>query len=246
VSVCDDVDLVLAAGAVSGGVSPEELQQVRTHTATCARCATAAAEYMATADALVLAVEPAEPSRELRTRLMAEVYASLPATTRAPAAARAPSGMGRWLAGLWRRVPSGRGLTVGGALAAAAAVGLLAWTVGPGRAGGPAPQTAAIRGTLADEAAHGSLTYYPQTRTAVLSVTGLRNPADGVYEVWLVRPSNAVSPAGFLTRQPDGTWSVALQGGLQGYSAVAATVEPPGGSAAPTGQEVLAGPVPGG
>jgi len=240
---CDDIDLVLAVGAVSGGWEAAELERVRVHTATCARCATAAAGYMATADALVLAVDPVEPAAGLRTRIMAEVYGSMPAATHQP---QPPSGMGAWLRRVWHGVPSGRGFTVGGLAAAAAAAGLLVWAAGPGRqSGGAGPVSAAVQGTLAEQSVHGSFTYYPQTQTGVLSVGGLLAPQDQVYEIWLVRPNNAGTlPVGFLTRQPDGTWSAAMHRSLEGYASVAATLEPPGGSPTPTGQMVLLGSLP--
>lgn len=239
--ICDDVDLVLAVGAVSGGLEAADAEQVRAHTAACSRCAGAAREYTATGDALVLAVDPVEPGPELRSRIMAEVYGSIPAATRQP---QPPARVGAWLARLWRGLPLGRGFTLGGLVAAAAAVALLVWTVGPGRQGG-GPVSAPVQGTLAEQSVHGSFTWYAQTQTGVLSVGGLPEPAVQVYEVWLVRPNNAGTlPVGFLTRQPDGTWSAAIHHSLQGYGSVAATLEPPGGRPAPSGQMVLLGALP--
>lgn len=245
-SLCDDVDLILAVGAVSGGWEPDELRVVREHTFGCVRCAGAAAGYMATAGALALAPEPVEPDPLLRTRIMAEVYGSFSATTHS-APAQPHRGLRTWLAGLWRGVPLGRGFTVGGAAAALAAVGLLVWSVGPGRqasVGGSAPLSATVRGTIDDASVRGTVTVYRSTSTAVLSVHGLPAQTDHVYEVWLVRANNSVKPAGFLVQQPDGTWSTAMQGSLAGFSLVAATVEEPGGSDTPTGRMVLVGSLP--
>lgn len=249
---CDDVDLILAVGAAGGGaMEVDDARVVREHLPGCTRCTRAAAAYTATADLLVLAVEPVQPGDGLRARIMSQVYASVPAATPALGKAqRERAGAGGRARGLlrrlWRALPSSRGLTVGGAVAAAAAVALLVWSVGPWHGGGTggAPLTASVKGTLVEPGVQGSLTYYPQTETAVLSVRGLTPQADRVYEVWLVRPSNAVTAAGYLTRQPDGTWSVAMHGSMAGYSAVAATLEPPGGSATPTGQQVLVGSLP--
>ena len=239
---CDDIDLILAVGAVSGGVARDELAQVREHTTTCARCSRAAAEYTAAADLLAVAVEPVEPPASLRNRILGEVYGSA-AGGSAPRRRR-----GGALLRLWRSIPQGRAFTRGGLAAAAAAVALLVWTVGPGRSGSPTPPAAvstAVRGTVVEPAVQGSLTYYPQTQTSVLSVRGLRRTSGAqVYEVWLVRPDNGVTPAGYLTEQPDGTWSAAMHGAMKGYSGVAATVEPTGGSPTPTGQQVLVGSVP--
>jgi anti-sigma-K factor RskA len=106
--------------------------------------------------------------------------------------------------------------------------------------------TAAVHGTVADPSVQGTLTYYPQTQTAVLSVQGLHKPSGQVVEVWLIRPDNRVTAAGYLTQQPDGTWSAAMHGSMRGYSGVAATLEPTDGSPTPTGPQVLSGSVPAG
>jgi anti-sigma-K factor RskA len=212
---------------------------VRGHLPGCQRCARAAAEYTATADLMAIAVDQVQPTAELRSRIMAEVYASAPARARAPQG-RQPARHG-WLRRLWHALPSGRGFTAGGALAAAAAVALLVVAVARGGGG---PVSSPVRGTVGELTVQGSLTYYRQTQTAVLSVHGLTAQPSQVYEVWLVRSSNSVTPAGYLTEQPDGSWSVAIHGSLSGYSAVAATVEPSGGSPTPTGRQVLAGTLP--
>jgi anti-sigma-K factor RskA len=239
VTSCDDVDLILAMGAVSGGLEDGDLDVVRGHLPGCDRCARAAAEYTATADLMAVAVDQVQPSAELRSRIMAEVYASAPARTRTRRSDQPPRH--GWLWRLWRALPSGRGFTLGGALAAAAAVALLVVAVGRGGGG---PVSSPVKGTVAEPAVQGAFTYYPQTQTAVLSVHGLPAQPSQVYEVWLVRSSSAVTAAGYLTQQPDGSWSVAIHGSLSGYSTVAATVEPPGGSQTPTGRQVLAGTLP--
>lgn len=240
---CDDVDLILAVGAASGGFEPEDLGVVRAHLPGCDSCRRAAAGYAATAELLGLAVEPAEPPERLRTRIMGEVYASVMAGTPAAQAARG-GGLRERLARAWRAIPAARGLTVAGATVALAAVALLVWAVGPGRSGATAV-VSPVHATLGEPAVQGAFTWYPQTQTAVLSVRGLAAPeGDRVYEVWLVRPSNAPTAAGYLTEQPDGSWSAAIRGSISGYSTVAATVEPRGGSRVPTTAPVLLGSVP--
>ncbi len=246
-TACDDLDLILALGAAAGGrFEPADAAVVRQHLPGCPRCRRAAAEYTATADLLALAVEAVVPGEGLRTRILSEVYATAPAPARLGKAQRergggGPPGGGR-LAALWRSIPSGRGFTLAGGLAAAAAVALAVWSVGPWH--GSAPVTAPVSGALGQTGVRGTLTYYRDTQTAVLSVRGLAPQPGHVYEVWLVRPSNAVTPAGYLTPQPDGTWSAAIHGSMAGYSAVAATVELPGGSDRPTTQPVLSGTLP--
>jgi anti-sigma-K factor RskA len=251
VSACDDVDLLLAGGAL-GGFDPEDAARVRRHLDGCDRCARAAGEYVAAADALAIAVDPVEPSAELRARILRDVYMSEGAVTRTPSAATSSpvrSRRGRWagLGALWRRVPSGRGFTLAGAAAALAALGIGVWAAGPGHARTSAAPVLStpVRGTLEDLSVRGSFTWFPQSGTAVLSVRGLGQPGSRVYEVWLVRPSNTVTAVGFLTREPDGSWTAAMHATVEGYSAVAATLEPQGGSPRPTGQQVLLGMLPG-
>jgi len=246
VTSCDDVDLILAVGAVSGGFQDDDLKTVRDHVPGCARCRRSAADYTATADLLGVAVEQVPPPAGLRARILAEVYATSPAGAAVVArqAARtppAPSLRGR-LAGLWRSVPSGRGFTLGGALAAAAAVALLVVSVT--RGGGTAPLSAPVSASIAQPAVQGSFTYYPQTQTGVLSVRGLGPQPAHVYEIWLLRSATSVTPAGFLTQQPDGSWTAAIHGSISGYTMVAATVEKPGGVSRPTSDPVLTASLP--
>lgn len=243
-TACDDVDLILAVGAAAGGFQSDEIETVRSHLEGCRRCTEAAAAYTATADLLAVAVEQVPPPEGLRTRIMAEVYATAPAATRAArGAVERPASLRGRLAGLWRAIPAGRGFTMGGALAAAAAVALL--VVAVTRGGGAAPVSAPVSGALGGPAVQGSFTYYPGTQTGVLDVHGLAPlPSSGVYEVWLVRSSTSVSAAGYLTEQPDGSWTVAIHGSLAGYSALAATSETERGLARPAGPVVLSGSLP--
>lgn len=67
-------------------------------------------------------------------------------------------------------------------------------------------------------------------RTATLHVSGLPAvPRDKTYEAWVITTGGAPRAAGLLV---DGT--VTLQGKLPRHAVVAVTVEPAGGSAAPT------------
>jgi anti-sigma-K factor RskA len=92
--------------------------------------------------------------------------------------------------------------------------------------------------------AHGQLVYDRGGSGGVVTVTGLSSPSTitrggGVYEVWLVRPDGVPVPAAYLSQQPDGTWSAAVNGNISSYSLVAATVEPAGGSRTPSAVRVF-------
>jgi anti-sigma-K factor RskA len=230
---CQDAD-VLAAALSVGSIDGADHAALQSHVGSCADCRRVASEYMAAAARLPLALEPLQPSPELRTRLMKAVYAEAAADARPQA----------WWRRAWTRVPVGRGFT---ALAAAAAVAVLALsTWGLVRGQNPLPVTRTVALTIMPAAhAHGQLVYDRGGSQAVLTVTGLPGPATAagragaVYEVWLIPSSGAPVPAAFLNQGPDGTWTAALHADMSSYAMVAATIEPLGGSRAPTGIEVL-------
>ncbi|MBW3601950.1 MAG: anti-sigma factor [Actinobacteria bacterium] len=79
-------------------------------------------------------------------------------------------------------------------------------------------------------------------RSAVLVASRLPElPGGSVYQLWLIR-GRRPAPAGTF-RPEDGRAIVGLQGRPAGADAVAMTVEPPGGSPAPTGDVVAEGPL---
>ena len=239
---CDDADLLLAVSAV-GPLETGEAASLAGHLRGCPRCRAIGAEYRQIADVLPLAAEQVEPSPEVRSRLLAQVYADasgqrLAGRTRPPLARR-----------LWARIPARRWITVAGALgtAAATAAAAAAALVAHGRTGtASAPVTVRACGSAANTGACGVLTYDPASQHSSLIVSGL--PAipssDGrpaaTYEVWLVRADHSVVPAAYLTLNPSGTsYDAALEGDLTQFAVVAATREPAGGSTLPTGAEVL-------
>jgi anti-sigma-K factor RskA len=235
---CQDAD-VLAAALSVGSIESADQSALQQHLSTCADCRRVAGEYLAAAARLPLALEPRQPSPELRGRLMRAVYAEVEQRDRQSAAAR-----GEWWRRFWVHVPSARGFTVLAAAAVVAVIAVTAWTVSNRQNAGGARVAVTVAGTAAAPAVHGQLVYDRGGTAAVLTVAGLPAPAtiargDAVYEVWLVRADGAAVAAAFLSQQPDGSWSAALNGDLTRYSAVAATVEPAGGSRSPTGPRVI-------
>ena len=244
--ICDDADLMLAAAAVGALDHTADVAGLRRHLHSCAQCREAAVAYRASTDALALTVEDRTPSPRLRSQLLAVVHEE---AGRARAKAPTPSRVRR----LWDRVPTGRGLTVvgfGGAFAASA-MAALALLIGH-----PAPVAAPVAvnvvhacGLTAQPDACGTLTLPDGTGTgpqqATLTAIGLEptptvdGHADATYEAWFIGADHQPRPAGFLVEQTDGTWRVAMSGNLHGVVAIALTREPFGGSARPTGTEVL-------
>jgi anti-sigma-K factor RskA len=236
---CQDAD-VLAAALSLGAIDRDDDATLQLHLASCSACRRLAAEYMEAAARLPLALEPLQPSPELRSRLMKAVYAEA-----AAAAAQASTvAQGRWWQRVWARVPRGGVSRVRAAPAAVAVVAVFAWGLA-GRQ--PSPQrsaSVAVNGMAASPHVHGQLVMDRADGEAVLTVTGLPGPSQvaggsGVYEVWLIPAGGSPVAAAFLTRSPDGTWTAAIHGDVSAYATVAATAEPPGGSSAPTGPMVL-------
>jgi anti-sigma-K factor RskA len=237
---CADIDLLLAAQAV-GSLEADEVPVLEQHLGGCERCRKAAAEYAAVVAVLPLTLEPRDPPPALRTQLMARVYAEAAAPKRTP-------GLRERLRHLWDAIPASRGLTVSAAMAAATAVSLLGWNLATRPTPPPESAVVQVSGTTVAPSVHGTLTYDPRSRQAVLTVKGLvgpptvprSGPGANSYEVWLIRADNSVVAAAYLTLAPDGhTWTAAIDGDLSRYVSLAATVEPPGGSRTPTGPEVI-------
>jgi anti-sigma-K factor RskA len=235
---CEDADLLAAALAI-GSIDTQDRSPLQDHISDCVECRRVAGEYLAAAARLPLALEPLHPSPELRGRLMHAVYAEAEQAGRRVTAAETTP----WWRRLWAGLPTARGFTV---LAAAAVVVLIAvssWALMDRQSGGPSV-VVGLAATSSAPQAHGRLVYDRDGGQAVLTVTGLPAPATiaagaAVYEVWLVRPDGAAVAAAYLTHEPDGTWSAAVHGDINRYSMLTATVEPPGGSPAPSGVRVI-------
>jgi len=85
------------------------------------------------------------------------------------------------------------------------------------------------------------------TGTSVLLASGVpAAPAGHTYQLWyLGGPTRAPVSAGTFAPDASGHAAVVLSGPIAGASAIGMTVEPAGGSGAPTNKPVLAVPVPG-
>ena len=220
------------------------------HLEGCVPCRETGAAFLRTAALLPLALPLRAPSPNLRNRLMAQVYAEAAARQR-PVEAGEPGQTPQpvpWYRRIREQVLARRPLALGAGLAMAA---ILLAALGLGRGGSATPGSrtvaVAVHGTTAMPLAHGVISYNPQTQEAVVTVQGLtRQSSDGtaaappIYEVWLIRPNTVAVPAAVLSMSPDGhTWMAAMRMAPHEYQSLATTIEPAGGSSAPTGPEVL-------
>jgi anti-sigma-K factor RskA len=208
----------------------------------------------AAADALAYAPAPAAPGPAVRARLMQRVRGQ------AVQAGRRRAGRERIPATRlqdWLRAPA-----LGAAGLLLAAVGLV--LVGLTRAelaqvraqnialsqellrqqqllADPRLEPLAVAGTLAQPNARGRLFADPQGQTAVLIVSGLAPPEPGqTYQVWLIQ-GELPTGVGLLAVGQTGEGAAVLQAPqiIASYGALGVSLEPLGGSLAPTGPIVL-------
>lgn len=103
-------------------------------------------------------------------------------------------------------------------------------------------QMVALGGTEAAPQANGAL--YVRDGQGTLILSNLESlSAEQIYQLWLIPADGAPIPAGLLGQAGEQVETITLElpATLDGIDAVGISVEPPGGSAAPTGPIVLLG-----
>jgi anti-sigma-K factor RskA len=226
----EEANDLLALDAV-GALEASDREEIERHLSTCASCRHLAAQYADVASLLPAALDPAPPPARLRRNLMAQVYGE--ATSKAPAP---------WWRRLVTAIPANRAITVVGAAALAAAVVIAIWGMA-GRGPTPAPVSYVVSGGTSQQSVTGTLAVDATRTQSVLTVHGLAAlPRTEVYEVWLIPGHGAPKGVAFLTPDPSGSvWTAVVNRSLAGYTTIAATNEPTGGSTGPTGSQVLIG-----
>ncbi|HEX3606603.1 MAG TPA: anti-sigma factor [Candidatus Dormibacteraeota bacterium] len=239
---CDDAELLLAANAV-GGLDESDEPGLRVHLRDCADCRRTGGVLLAVGTMIAEVVPAVTPPPGLRRSLMAKVEAE--ARAHSTVAVQSPSPRTSLLQRLGR-VPTGISLALGGGVAlAVASVAVVLTAAAPHPAPSVAVHAAACQ-AVGVPTIDCTLDYDPRLRQAVLSVDHLVPPAvlgggqAQTYEVWLIARGGVPLPVAFLSQHPDGGgWSAAIDADLRNGTAVAVTAEPPGGSPAPTGREIV-------
>ncbi len=240
---CDESRDLIALAAL-GALPSADAVGLDRHLGDCEACRRVAQADVATTALLPSSLDPVAPPARLRAAIMEQVHAE--------------SGAGTTLAepnnGIWRRLwnglPSSRALTAGSSIAALGLAAALIITVSrPPQT--IQPQTATVitlAGTTTTPGVNGRLTVQRDTGESTVVVTGLPDPVElggkpaSTYELWFIPEHGAPVAAGFLTHTPGATtWSAAVTTPITGFRTVAATIEPPGGTTAPSGPQVLSG-----
>jgi anti-sigma-K factor RskA len=224
----------LLPGFVLGSLEPGEERAVREHVAGCDSCRQELEGLQGVTDSLALLLPSAEPSADFAGRLAARV--------RSRAGAAAGTGIRGRRALRIRAI----GAVASILIVALAAGNILQLTsrVPPASATGAAPLTTAIlRGTPGYGDAYGTMVLDPADNHGVLAVRGLPVlDATHQYQLWLIRDGTRKS-GGVFGVNADGYGSLMLEvpPDFRGFNSVGISLEPFGGSHAPTGPAVMRG-----
>jgi anti-sigma-K factor RskA len=226
------------AAYVLGALGPAEVAALERHLEDCERCQGELRWLQPAAAALPETVERVEPPPRLRARLIAEVEAGAGGSERA-----SMRGLRRRLAARLRG--SGPGpLALRPAIGLAALVLVAAAMLGyalsgdSGEGGGTstiaAGQPPGVTATMVDEGDGGTL-----------RLANVRQLPDGkVLEAWVLRDGEVEAVRALFVPDREGRASTQLPP-MDGVEEVMVTAEPKGGSETPTGEPLIAIPVPG-
>jgi anti-sigma-K factor RskA len=223
-----------AMAAYALGALPEgDADRVRRHLTGCRECRVELEWLRPAIDALPASVTPLEPPTELKARVMEIVQAEAELLSAAGEPADRPRSDREPLTRRVLRRPR-LAAALGLAVACVAAVVIAVLAAG----GGSAMRTIPVRITDAALAGHVQASLRVQGAQAQLQLTGLPvPPADHVDQVWVEHGAGA-------TPQSAGTFvvesgAVRLSRAVRPGDLVLVTVEPGGGSAAPTSKPLL-------
>ena len=218
---CRDVDEQLAAYAANG-LEEAEICAVANHLAECRRHDVELTAMRADFERLAASVQPVEPPSRLRDSLLTAFDEAVAAPQPAPIRAASTR-------------PKSIFSTSGFAYAIAAAMLALAVGVGAwGLSRDDGSEDVIVAQSSSGDASM-QVTYVPDQKVAVMEVDLPPLPAGRVYQAWRIDGGTPVS----LGLVETNTGSVAMVGDLEGASAVALSVEPAGGSPAPTTNPIL-------
>jgi anti-sigma-K factor RskA len=225
---CDEVEDLIGA-YVLGALQVETLADVGEHLMTCENHPEAD-ELRTVAGALAFAAPEAEPSSALKTRLMAAVREDSSAS--APASNR--TGL---LERLKQLVPS---RAVPYALAGALAIAVIALVItNVGGGGSDQPGRATV--FLSGENSAGAVVHELEDGVIVVDAAGLK-PLDTAhtYQLWSISAGKP-SSLGLMGSAPNGEALAVARVNISDIDSLAVTIEPAGGSIAPTTDPVLIG-----
>lgn len=242
-------DLHHLSGAYSvDALESDERSAFERHLSECPSCQAEVAELSDAAHSLGGLVD-ATPPESLRASVLSGIAQVRPLPplagdeVTADPVDTAPTAGGATVIPLFRRTTT---WIAAAAAAAVLAVGGVVWN--PWSADQPsltAIQQVQAAGDAATVTSHkgdltATLAYSRTLDQSALTVVGMPPAPEGkTYQLWYVGSDEIARSAGFLTAAGDGRAEAVLQGSLDGAAAVGVTVEPAGGSSAPTTDPIM-------
>lgn len=232
------------AAYLLGALDPAEAAAFERHAEGCERCR-AEARWLAPAmQALPESVERVEPPPQLRDRLMAEVLADVADVREETEPEGERGGLGQRFAAAWRRLGEGpHGLRPLAGLAALALViaAVAGYLVGSDGTSGPAGAPATVTsgqapGVVAEMVGEGD--------GGSLRLTNVKKLPEGkVLEAWVQREGEVEAVPALFEPDREGRATTTVAD-MSGVETVMVTVEPAGGSKAPTSAPIVTMPIP--
>jgi anti-sigma-K factor RskA len=224
----------LLPGFALGCLDESEKEQVHRHLSTCAKCQAEVAGYGRVVDHLALGAIPAAPPASLRRNLLNNLPPKIASRSWVESIVRA-----------WPRlapISAVCGLVL---IVILAASNVILWhhRMLEHRSVLLDSQVVTLRATPSAPGASGLLVMSPDAGTALLVVSNLPSlAADRQYQLWLIKDGHRTSGGIFSVSQTgDGRLEVTAASPINSFDAFGITIEPFGGSSAPTGSKVLGG-----
>ncbi len=218
----------LIAGQALYALSPEDEERVALHVAECDQCRRQLREAEALAASLAYAVPAAAPPPDLRDRVLAAVEPVVEAAPARPVEAQPrPARRSRsW----WPRIAA-----VAVPVLAVAVVGLAIWNVSL-HSDLSGIHSGLYNGTAGNLRGVGNVVVKRDGNATLYASIGPAPPGK-TYEAWVIRGKVAL-PAGLF--EGGGTVNLKLSRNARPGDVIAVTVEPAGGTKAPTGTPIAA------
>lgn len=245
----------LAAAFALESLEADESGAYRDHISSCDVCRILVGEFQTVVDVLPIALEPLTPSSQLKQSILAEARLDIEGEAERPTlqvAETAPDAGWRWPDWL-----TPRAMAVSAAVAAVI-IALVAWNVTLqlsldderdintaqatlANAIANASSVTQLSGTDAAPGASGTLVLPSDGGEALLIVRNMPAiSADREFQLWSITDAGAAS-AGTFTPPLNVDRTLAFAYDFSGANAIGVSIEPIGGSAAPTGDIVLLG-----
>lgn len=221
-----------------GALEAEDVAALETHLETCASCRTELAEYSLVGESLLTTVPPKQPPAVLRKRLQNRLPGAQRSTQSTFSFSRLAWGfalVALLVLNLFsflqlRQIQSQQAALLNQVENAQVALALLS-----------SPNIQMV--SIAEGNVAGTVLLNYQQNTAVLLVRGLPVPKeDTIYQIWLIKPDGGRISAGLFRPESGGPYTtqpISATGSFSDYLGIGVTVEPAGGSEAPTGERVF-------